>query len=97
MISCRSAIIYSNKSPLPLDSRVKADKEFEEGQEECEIKEDLSSSKSKQCARYLFHILCFTTTFVLLFYALFCSLTGKPYINIEVSVLLAIMSFILSV
>lgn len=50
-----------------------------------------------RCKKYLFPILCLTITFGLLFYALFCSLTEKPYINIEVSVLVAIIFFLLYV
>lgn len=49
-----------------------------------------------KCKRYLFPTIGLAITFGLLFYALFCSLTGKPYINIEISVLMSIVSFLLS-
>ena len=49
-----------------------------------------------RCARYSLSILGFTVMFLLFFYALYCSLTSKPYIDIEVSILLAIVLWIIS-
>ena len=49
-----------------------------------------------RCARYSLPILGFTAMFMLFFYALYCSLTSKPYIDIEVSILLVIVLWIIS-